>query len=167
MKKLYLIRHAKSSWAEMNQKDIERPLNKRGLHDAPLMGQLLKNKGMIPEMMVSSPAVRAFTTAQIIAKELDYDVDLIYRESQIYEATLKDMLDVIGSLPDNIYAAMIFGHNPTFTYLCNYFGEELMNLPTCGVISIESSAKSWADVNEHNAKVVRLDFPKMYFSIVR
>ena len=163
MKKLYLIRHAKSSWAEMHQRDFDRPLNKRGKRDAPLMGQLLKDKGMIPDMIISSPAVRAFTTAQIIASQLGYDADLIYKERQIYEASLAEMLDVIGSIPDSIHSAMLFGHNLTFTYLASYFGEQLGNLPTCGVITVKCDVKSWVDVNEHNGKVVRLDFPKMYF----
>lgn len=162
-KQLYLIRHAKSSWSNHDLKDIERPLNKRGKRDAPLMGGLLKKQGIVPDAIISSPAVRAITTARIIGEALEVKEALIYQEPQIYEATVNEMLSLIGSISDDFGCVLMFGHNPTFTYLANHFGYELDNLPTCGVIALETTANSWTEITEHNTKVVRVDYPKMHF----
>jgi phosphohistidine phosphatase len=160
---LYLIRHAKSSWSNLDLKDIERPLNKRGQRDAPLMAGLLKARGIVPDAIISSPAVRAITTARIIGEVLEVKEALIYQEPQIYEATVNQMLGVIGSIPDDFKHVLMFGHNPAFTYLAHHFGHGLDNLPTCGVISLETTAGTWAEVTEHNTKVIKVDYPKMHF----
>ena len=162
-KQLYLIRHAKSSWSSLDLKDIKRLLNERGKRDAPLMGGLLKARGIAPDAIISSPAIRAITTARVIGDVLEIKESAIYQEAKIYEATVSEMLEVIGSIPDDFDSVLMFGHNPAFTYLANYFGRRLDNLPTCGIISLETTAKSWADVTEHNTEVIRVDYPKMHF----
>ena len=86
MKKLYIIRHAKSSWKDFSLADYDRPLNKRGFFNAPFMGNILKEKRVMPDLILSSPALRAKTTAEIIAKSIHY-VDKIVFDKKIYEAS--------------------------------------------------------------------------------
>jgi phosphohistidine phosphatase len=165
MKKIYIARHAKSSWKSPEMKDFDRPLNKRGKHDAPLMGKLLRDKGIKPDWIVSSPANRAQTTAKIIAQEVGFPINEIILEQEIYEAYLEDVLNVIQCLPNEVETVFIFGHNPAFTYLVNHFnhGELIMNVPTCGIGCIETNAESWSDIHPDNSNLVSFDYPKLHF----
>ena len=161
MRNLFLVRHAKSSWDNPALRDHDRPLNKRGLHDAPRMAKLLKKLGVQPDLLVSSTANRAFTTARFIAEGLGYPEDAIIRKSEIYEAYPSMILRVISSLPDDKHTVFLFGHNPTFTDVANNFTDNYIdNVPTCGVVHIESSASSWALFDDDNARVKACYFPK-------
>ena len=165
MKKIYIVRHAKSSWKDPGMKDFDRPLNKRGKHDAPLIGKLLRDRGIKPDWIVSSPANRAQTTAKTIAQEVGFPLNEIVLEQKIYEAYLEDVVDVIQCLPDEVETAFIFGHNPAFTYLVNHFnhGELVVNVPTCGIGCVETSAKHWSDIHPDNSNLVSFDYPKLHF----
>jgi phosphohistidine phosphatase len=165
MKRLYIIRHAKSSWKEADIRDLDRPLNKRGEHDAPLMGKLLRDRGVLPDLIVSSPANRARTTARIIANEVGFAAEGIVLESTIYEAYLEDLVSIVQSLPNRANTVFLFGHNPALTYLANHFntGELIMNVPTCGVCGIETSADDWSKIHPSNSSLVSFDYPKKYF----
>ncbi len=161
MRTLYLIRHAKSSWDNPGLRDFNRPLNDRGLRDAPRMAQLLANRGVRPDLLVSSPAKRALTTAQFFAAAFQYADAAIQREESIYESLPHDLLRLISQLPDEARTVLLFGHNPTFTEVANRFSEELIeNVPTCGIVQIESSADRWNTLFEGNAKVMSCFFPK-------
>ncbi len=161
MKKLYLVRHAKSSWADLSQKDIDRPLNKRGEKDAPYMGELLKKRGVQPDLIISSPALRANTTAKIFAEKLSYSKEISINPD-IYEAYIDDVLSVIHQVSNNINTVMIFGHNPTFTNLANYFHDEYIpNVPTCGIICIEADVNNWANINRQTGNLTSFDYPKL------
>lgn len=158
---LYLIRHAKSSWESPGLRDFDRPLNDRGLEIAPRMAQLLVGAGLRPDLLVSSPAKRALTTAQIFAKALGLPDDAVVRNPGIYEAYATDLLRIISELPAEARSVCLFGHNPTLTDLANRFSEKRIdNVPTCGVVQIESSANSWSELYEANAAVKALYFPK-------
>src|SRR2546421_80442 len=100
MKTLTLARHAKSSWDDLELSDFERPLNKRGRKDAPFMGELLHSRGFRPDLIVSSPANRALTTARIIAEELEYPLDRIIVNEKLYEADSGDILNVARATDD-------------------------------------------------------------------
>ncbi len=161
MKQFFIVRHAKSSWSDLNLKDIDRPLNKRGIHDAPKMAEYLKemNDAEI-EYIVSSPANRALSTAKIfhglyeIQSEIDIDLGL-------YHASTDDLIDIIHQFPEEYSKIAIFGHNPGFTYLVNHFSNgHLDNLPTCGIAQFESNAKTWSQVFPDNCKMMKLLFPK-------
>ena len=149
----------------MSMRDFDRPLNKRGKHDAPLMGKLLRDRDVKPDWIVSSPANRAQTTAKIIASEVGYPLNEIVLEPRIYEAYLEDVLNVIQCLPNEIETVFVFGHNPAFTYLVNYFnrGELIMNLPTCGIGCVESTTEEWSSIHPDNANLVSFDYPKLHF----
>lgn len=161
MRTLFLVRHAKSSWGNPGLRDISRPLNERGLKDAPAMGKLLNKLGLVPDLLVSSPAKRALTTAQYFADAFRIPEESIVLNPDIYEAFVAGIIRIIGTLPDSAQTAMLFGHNPTFTDVANRFSSEFIdNIPTCGVIMIESTASSWAEFDEGNARVKARFFPK-------
>lgn len=161
MKTFYLVRHAKSSWDNMDLKDIERPLNERGLNDAPFMARLLKKEGVEPDLLVTSPAIRALTTADYFKIALDVDGEDFWVRDEIYEALSSVVVDLINRLPEDCDIAMIFGHNPTFTNVANMFTDKYIdNIPTCGVVKIESQAATWPEVNHLNSRLTKTYFPK-------
>lgn len=163
MKTVCLVRHAKSSWKNVDSSDIERPLNKRGEHDAPFMATLIKNKISIPDIILSSPAVRAYSTAKIFAEILDYPIDKIKIDSNIYESGAKYVLKDLKGLSESISKVMIFGHNPDITYLASHLtGEYIDNIPTCGVAGIDFDIKEWKKLDEKSGKLKFFEYPKKY-----
>jgi len=161
MRYLFLVRHAKSSWDVPGLRDFDRPLNDRGHHDAPKMGKMIGDLGVRPDLLVSSPAKRALTTAQYFADALHVRADAIVLKPDIYEAFATDILAIVRDLPDTASTVFLFGHNPTFTDVANRFSDDFIhNVPTCGVIRIESTAAHWADFNADNARVTACFFPK-------
>ncbi|MDZ7877290.1 MAG: histidine phosphatase family protein [Saprospiraceae bacterium] len=164
MKTLFLVRHAKSSWAILGQRDHERSLELRGHNDAPRMAKYLKQLGIKPDLIVSSPAVRARTTAEYFAKEFGIDPQHIDIQQDVYEADERDIANVIRSLPDESYTVLLFGHNPTFTYVADSYSKEVRfeNLPTCGIVQIEQNTEggTWDKFNPKTAEVKGFWFPK-------
>lgn len=162
MKKLYLVRHAKSSWKNSDLSDKERPLNKRGKNDAPLMGKILNEKMIKPELIISSNAVRAKKTAFTIAKEINYPKEKVILTDDIYEATIFELLSMIKHFDNNCNSVMMFGHNPALTGLHNYLTKHYIdNIPTCGVTEIEFE-NDWNEVEEESGKFLFFLYPKMY-----
>ncbi|TNE59676.1 MAG: hypothetical protein EP344_08350 [Bacteroidetes bacterium] len=158
---LYLVRHAKSSWDHPGLRDFDRPLNKRGLRDAPRMARFIRQLGVRPDLLVSSPANRALTTARFFADALEIPEAAIVQQPDIYEAYPTTILRIISGLPESAHTVFLFGHNPTFTDVANSFSQRYIdNIPTCGVIHIESTADSWAALYEENARVKDYYFPK-------
>jgi len=163
MKQFYLIRHAKSSWDNPGLKDIERPLNPRGLRDAPFMAKLLLGNGVRPDRILSSPAVRAHTTARYFAEAQQINPNEIDLHRDIYEAYPEQLMALIRELDEQWKTVFFFGHNPSFTSLANSFTEEyIVNVATCGVVCVESTAKTWNDLDTSNSKVKSYLYPKMY-----
>ena len=156
LKTLLLVRHAKSSWKDAELDDIDRPLNERGIRDAPEMGRRLLQRSLIPDLIVSSPAVRALTTARAIAREVGCVNDVVI-DNNLYGATPQDVLDIASVFDDGIQTAMVVGHNPTVTELANMFsGTPIDNVPTCGILVVE--AKAWSSLD--SARLLDFDFPK-------
>jgi phosphohistidine phosphatase len=163
MKSLYLVRHAKSSWDNPGLGDLERPLNKRGKEDAPKLGKLLLKNGDIPDMLLSSPAKRAFSTAKRIAGELDHSVKNIIKDETLYMADTEDFLNVIQSVPDSVTKLMLFGHNYGITYFANYISDsDIDNIPTCGAVRIDFEFESWKDICDKKGKLVFFEYPKKH-----
>ena len=162
MKTLYLVRHAKSSWKNPGCSDIERPLNKRGKRDAPLMGNKLKEKGIIPGLIVTSPAKRAANTAKTIAVEIGFSEKEILINENIYEASSAELINVIHNFDNKYNSIMMFGHNPAFTMLNNYLTDHYIdNIPTCGVVGIQFNS-SWKSVQSGSGKSLFFIYPKMF-----
>lgn len=161
MKRLTLIRHAKSSWADPGMADFDRPLNERGQRDAPMMGQRLAQRQMQPDLLLSSPANRALTTARTIAAEIGYPVEHIATEPRIYEAEVSHLVDVVQQLDDRYRHVFLFGHNPGFTELSYYLSNHRVdNIPTCGVFCIDFDFDAWAEVAPGSGGLVFFDYPK-------
>jgi len=128
MKTLTLIRHAKSSWGNAGLVDRERPLNKRGERDAPIMGKRVFDAGIRPTLIISSPAVRAWSTAKIIAKELGHSIEFLQQDSGLYLASLDNLLDVVASQDPGIDNLMLFAHNPGLTQMVNFLSPGLSSM---------------------------------------
>ncbi len=157
---LYLVRHAKSSWDERGLADHERPLNKRGLSDAPRMFERLRDNAPLPERIVSSDAVRAASTARLLLAALEYEADRLSLEPALYHADPGQILETARSLPDSARVAALVGHNPGMTYAANDLAVnlDLDNLPTCGIVGIEFDAAAWRDIDTGTLRY--FDYPK-------
>lgn len=165
MKILYIVRHAKSSWKEAGRTDFERSLNRRGMHNAPFMGNLLAEQNVKPDIILSSPAKRAITTARLISDSLGYSTDNIQEEESIYEAGIGLLVKIINNISDTNNIAMIFGHNPGLTMVTNYMCDKYIdNIPTCGIVKIELNVDSWNDVADECGEIISFDYPKKYLS---
>ncbi|HOI30395.1 MAG TPA: histidine phosphatase family protein [Melioribacteraceae bacterium] len=164
MKKLFLIRHAKSSWGESGLTDYERPLNKRGERDAPFMAQLLKKEKINPDAVYSSPALRAITTAEIFAGEIGFDLKKIIIDDSIYDSGIRELETIVQKISESYKKVFLFGHNPAITLYANHLGNKLVtNIPTCGIVGIEFYVESWKDVERGKGKTFFFEFPKKYF----
>lgn len=163
MKRLYVIRHAKSSWSDPALGDFDRPLNKRGKRDAPFMGTRLKEGGAKPDMIVTSPAKRAIKTARAIAKALGFPAKKIVEETAVYEASLYDLLAVVRKIPDSCGEVVIVGHNPGFSDLAGYLASDSnIYMPTCAVCCVDLDVDSWADVSGGDGRMASYDYPKKH-----
>lgn len=158
MKHLYLVRHAKSSW-EHDVIDHERPLNKRGFKDAHLVSNHLKGNIELPDLVLSSDAVRAKTTANIFTYNLGIDDSKLQLVHDLYDFGGKELTRVIQSCDDSVETLMVFGHNNAMTFFANNFGNTFINnVPTCGFTHIEFDIDSWKDLNK--GKTIQTVFPK-------
>jgi phosphohistidine phosphatase len=160
MKTLFLVRHAKSSRDDPTLADRDRPLNDRGLRDAPKMGARLAEHEVEPELIVSSPALRALTTAQLIARKLDYKTKDIVVDDRVYASSPKALLEVIHGLDDKLRCVMLFGHNPEMSELANRLSKEITDMATCAVAEFGFDIKSWTKIGKTPPEKVRLDEPK-------
>jgi phosphohistidine phosphatase len=160
MKTLFLVRHAKSSWDDPALPDEDRALNDRGRRDAPKMGKRLAKRDVVPDLILSSPARRALTTAKIIAKKLGYKLKNIEVDDRLYASTADDLLEVIRKLGDKRESVMLFGHNPELTELAHRLSGEITHMPTCAVAEFTYKTKSWSKIGKVEAAEVALDYPK-------
>ena len=161
MKRLFIIRHAKSSWKDVTLDDFDRPLNKRGKKDAPFMAKLLKDKSIYPDLILSSPATRAKVTAITIAKELDMEEKIVFKE-RIYESSLSTLINCLKKADDTNQIIFIIGHNPSLNALAYEFVDFDENIPTMGIVEIKFNVNNWKDINENNASLISFEYPKKH-----
>jgi len=160
MKTLFLVRHAKSSRDDPALPDKERPLNDRGRRDAPKMAERLAKRGVKPDVIVSSPALRALATAELFAGKLDYDVKDIVVDQRLYAAAPDDLLAVVHGLSDASHRVMLFGHNPEMTELAHRLSSKIVDMPTCAVAEFRFDTRSWSRVGEDAPVEATLSSPK-------
>jgi len=161
MKTLTLLRHAKSSWSDAKLADHDRPLNGRGKHDAPIMGERIRAAGIRPSLILSSTALRAWKTAKLVARELGYPAEFLQRDSRLYLAGLNALIDVVNEQDSGFNNVMIVAHNPGLTEFANYLIPGLTNnLPTCGVVSVSLDAGIWDVRGTANIELLYYDYPK-------
>jgi phosphohistidine phosphatase len=163
MKILYLIRHAKSDWDKQGIGDSERPLNNRGKQDSPLMAKIIKQKNIFPDLIISSTAVRAMETATIFAGILNYPADKIETNEMVYEAGIKELMEVVRSIDDSKSEVMLFGHNPGISTFGNILGSEhISDMPTCSIVGLKLNIESWKETERYCGKTFLFEYPKKY-----
>jgi phosphohistidine phosphatase len=165
MKTLYLVRHAKSSWADATLADDERPLNKRGLRDAPAMGQRLAEKKVKVDAMWVSPALRAVETARFLAQALNISKKSVEIHDRLYTSSIDDLLYEIRSCAEKVKSLLIVGHNPVLTECADFliakeYASEITIMPTCGIVALEFSGSSWQQINKNEGRLLFFDYPK-------
>jgi phosphohistidine phosphatase len=148
MKTLLLMRHAKSSWKHPELPDLERPLNKRGRNDVPLMAKLLKAKELIPQLILSSTSVRARETVDLLAEESGFQGEVSYRD-QLYLAESNVYLDELTGLPDGLERVMVVGHNPGLEGLVQIMSEKIEAMPTGSIAYIVLPIKKWNELKKN------------------
>jgi phosphohistidine phosphatase len=161
-RRLTLVRHAKSSWADPGISDADRPLNERGERDAPTMGRHLATLGFRPTLFLTSPAVRARQTAQVVARELGYPAEFLQREPELYLATPGQICAVVAREAGTLRDVVVCGHNPGLTELANRLvgAGSLDNLPTCGVFAVTLKLRTWADLEGAQGELALFTCPK-------
>jgi phosphohistidine phosphatase len=162
MKRLTLLRHAKSSWTEPSLADHDRVLSERGERDAPKMGKRMAARKVRPSLIIASSAARARATAKFIAEALKYPAEFLQVEKELYLATPDQILELVCSQEDNFSDLLLIGHNPGITDLANRLLPSigLNNLPTSGVVALDFDTKKWSELAEVNAKLGFYDYPK-------
>jgi phosphohistidine phosphatase len=161
MKILTLFRHAKSSWDHPELADRDRPLNKRGERDAPAMAERLKEAGIRPSLILSSPAVRTWKTARKVAKQIGYPLEFLQREPGLYHAGVNKLLDIIAVQDDGFNNIVLIGHNPGLTDLANELEPGLTsNIPTSGFVTFRIDTDDWDLRRRGSVELVAHDYPK-------
>jgi phosphohistidine phosphatase len=165
MKTVYLIRHAKSSWDDPDLSDFQRPLNERGKRDAPRMGKRLNERDLHPDVVISSPAKRALSTAKRICNEIGFPKENIKTDRALYHGGEEGILGVIREIKDKHDLIFVFGHNPGLTDFTNTIVQQdtyqfIDNIPTCGVVAFTFDVDSWSEINWKTGKMILYDFPK-------
>ncbi|MDR6784924.1 phosphohistidine phosphatase [Pedobacter africanus] len=160
-KTLLLVRHGKSEWGNVHLADFDRPLNPRGHRNAPEMAARLLQKDLVPQLVVSSPAVRAISTARHFVQAWKKSDEQIQEEASIYEANVRTLLKIVNSADNKFDYIAIFGHNPGFTDLANYLSDaNIYNIPTCGTVLIEFPFEDWKLVSHQTGRLLEFDYPK-------
>ena len=167
MKKLFIVRHAKSSWDFPELDDFDRPLNKRGKRNAPEMGQRLASRNVLPDLLITSPAKRAAATARRIAEEIHYPTEKIVKDGLLYHGSNINTLKLIQAVANDVHSLMIFGHNPGLTDLTNKLsGSDIYNIPTCGIAEIDFDIATWNELDFGKGELVFFDYPKKTMSAI-
>lgn len=160
-KNLWLVRHAKSSWNHGEVPDAHRPLNERGYRDAPEMAARIKKAGATPDLIITSHAIRAYSTAMIFADVFKYPHGDIRIMTKLYGAEVSSYMSAIHSLPDQYNTVFLFAHNPTISSTMELLaGLEHQELPTCGIAHIQFAYDSWTECSAKSGKLMLLDYPK-------
>ena len=162
MKKLYLIRHAKSDWSDASQDDFERGLNTRGKKAITTMAEVLNKKEIIPDLILSSSATRAMLTTQGLAKNINYKGKIKYLDA-LYFADPQDIIEITKEIKDKYKTVFIVGHNPETTELTNLIADDsIYNVPTLGIVALDLSIEHWGKIKPEKTKLDFFIYPKMF-----
>ncbi len=162
MKQLLIMRHAKSDWNNSAQSDFERPLNERGRKSAPYMGQQLSKLGLVPDLIITSTAVRAQETCDAVAEACKIGEEKIDRNRDLYDGYIEEVRDVIKNTDDSINRLMIIGHNPTWTNLVTHFADTYSEMKTAEICVLEFPGDKWKDISKKSCKLVKKMIPKVF-----
>jgi phosphohistidine phosphatase len=146
VKQLLILRHAKSDWGQSPARDWERPLSPRGINDAPRVGQMLRERCMLPDVILTSDAVRARCTAETAAKAAGYTREIVL-EPSLYLATPDAIITLLNNLADaNAGRVMIVGHNPGLEDLLEHLTGEHHAMPTAALVQLDLAVGRWSDL---------------------
>jgi phosphohistidine phosphatase len=145
MKRLFVLRHAKSSWDNPDWSDFERPLNERGLRAAPFMGNLMSEKQLSVDLILSSPANRAKQTAIMVKEAAVFSAEIRYQE-KVYEASPQTLLYVLGGLEDDFDSVLLVGHNPGMEGLIKVLTDSVQSMPTAALAQIDLNIENWREI---------------------
>ena len=163
MKSIYIVRHGKAQKFDGGTPDFKRFLTNRGKKDAVKIALRLKEREIIPALIISSPAERALATAQIFAQQLEYHPESICANKCIYEQSYDVLLNIINSVDDNNDSVMIVGHNPSLNDLAVYLMQDFSSyLPTSGLVGISFNVEKWNDVISGQGELILFEYPKKY-----
>jgi len=161
MKKLIVIRHAKSSWSDPKAADFDRKLNERGKRDAPFMARQLAGRTAVPDIIIASPARRAKKTAKIMADGLGYERRRIRYSDDLYHADARDLLSIVRAIDDACDSAVLVGHNYGITDFAEQLsGESLINIPTSGMVALDCAVEQWQRLAYGGCRLLFFDYPK-------
>ncbi len=148
-KTLFIVRHAKSSWDYENISDVDRPLKLKGIRDAYEMARRVKIERQFPDLLISSPAIRALHTADIFTRVLELNLSKLRIDERLYGSGPGVIKKLISEQDDSIKNLMIFGHNHAITAFVNTYGSQYIdNVPTCGVVIIEFDINKWSELKK-------------------
>lgn len=163
MKYITLIRHAKSDWSNTGESDFDRDLNARGRRVAPKMGRKLNELNLRPNKIYSSTAKRARETSNLLVEQLDYSLGEVNYVDELYEASIRTLLDFINKLDDQFHDVTIVGHNPSISYLTEYLtGEPVDNIPTAGVVRLSFKFDEWKLISQKTSELIYFIYPKEF-----
>lgn len=158
---LYLLRHARTQEFQDSQSDFDRELTGIGLQNSTRMGIYLNSKKTEFQIIICSPALRAKTTAELIAEQLKRDPETIYFNDEIYEASVRTLLDVINKFKNEWNSVLLVGHNPSITYLAEYLtGEAIGNITPCGLVELKFEGLDWQMIGENTGVFVEYTYPE-------
>lgn len=158
---LLICRHAKSSWQDPGMDDFHRPLNRRGQRDAPEMGRRLAALGLRPDLIMTSPAVRALATARHYAAALAYPEAALQQHPEQYAASPAVLLELLHRVDPQVRILLLVGHNPESTMLANWLGQlAIPNIPTSGIVALALTCGAWQDLAAGAARLLFFDYPK-------
>ena len=158
MRTLYLLRHAKSSWKDTSLNDFDRPLKRRGREAAKVIGEHLVGEKLTTPLLICSPAARTRETAELVFKSAKLRVEERFDE-RIYEASLRDLLQVVAEIPDEKEVVILIGHNPGFEELLSFMTGESRRMPTAALAKIKFDV-SWKDIEAESGKLEWFVTPK-------
>jgi phosphohistidine phosphatase len=160
MNTLYLVRHAKSSWKHPELSDLDRPLNRRGRQNAPMMAERLQQRKISLDRVITSPAMRAHTTASTLATGVGFPLEHIEVIRALYFEGIEAMMSIIQSSGPQLRNVMLVGHNPDMTHLLNSLvGHTTDNMPTCAIATI-CFRETWQEVDFGMGMLLDYDYPK-------
>ncbi len=161
MKIIYLIRHSKSDQSLGTLADVDRPLNLRGYSDAEKMSRMMKENKIVPDAIITSPAVRAISTALIFARTIDFNQARLSIVPHLYHSNELTYLDIIAEMDNKINTLMLFAHNPVITNTANRLTQEVIeHVPTSGIVGISNNCDTWEKFVASTGKLVLFSFPK-------
>jgi phosphohistidine phosphatase len=160
MKTLLIMRHAKSSWKEKNLKDRKRPLSKRGKRNAPQMGELIKEKELVPQVILASDALRSHQTAELLSGTSGFQGEVKYIDD-LYMAEADEYLSALRKVPDELERVMVIGHNPGLESLLPLLTGRVESLPTAAIAHLVLPIDHWKELNKHTkAELIEIWRPK-------